>query len=518
MTKRLSQRIEHIASHYDVVVVGSGYGGAISASRLARAGLSVCLLERGREILPGEYPKSSAELLPQLQMTVPSELTSVLQHPSDQPLGHELGLFNFHVQAEISVLVGCGLGGTSLINAGVSLRPPGSVFQDPVWPAALRATADGQLPEALRLGFERAERMLGATPYPKDQPEPTKQRVHRESAASIGAEFSKVPINVTFTDRENEVGILQPGCNGCGDCVTGCNYGSKNTLIMNYLPDAKNFGAAIFTEVRVGRVSRIEPGRGYRVHYQCQGGLPGIPRAAEAFVTADIVVLSAGTLGTAEILLRSREAGLSLSPRLGERFSGNGDVLAFSYNGDSRVHGVGCGTRAPDAQAPVGPCITSLLDLRKQPGTGGCIIEEGALPGAFDAFLSGSFLAASRAVGQRGQTEPRRLAAQSLRESRSMLAGPHEGAVEHTQTYLVMVDDGSDGRLKLGADGGLRIEWPGVGSKPVFQRAAEHVQGLARALGAVYLPNPVWTPRLRNSLISVHPLGGCALSDRAEHG
>lgn len=516
--ERLSQSIDRLSAHYDVVVVGSGYGGAISASRLARAGLRVCLLERGREILPGEYPKSPAELMPQVQMTVPPELALGPPASGEPSFGNQLGLFNFHVQPEISVLVGCGLGGTSLINAGVSLRPDVSVFQDPVWPAALRTTKDGLLPADLQLGFERAEHMLGANPYPDDAQELAKQKAHRSCATSLGAEFRKVPINVTFSDQVNEVGLFQPKCNSCGDCATGCNYGSKNTLIMNYLPDAKNFGAAIFTEVRVNRVSRMENGGGYRVHYQLQSIGQRIYDAPDAFVTADIVVLSAGTLGTTEILLRSRGSGLALSNRLGERFSGNGDVLAFSYNGESPIRAVGYGTRAPEGRAPAGPCITSMLDLRKKNGAEGCIIEEGVIPGALDVLLPASFFSMSRAVGERSQKDPALLRAQRLRESRSLLTGPYEGAVDHTQTYLLMADDGSDGRVTLGADDGLRIDWPGIGSKPIFQRAAEHVRQLADALGAVYLKNPIWTPRLRNSLITVHPLGGCALADSAEYG
>src|SRR4051812_34251412 len=108
---KLSSPIHQIKADYDVVVVGSGYGGAISASRLARAGRSVCLLERGLEIQPGEYPETSSETLAQTQL--------------DTPIAHEgspTALFDFRLNADISVLVGCGLGGTSLINANVSLR------------------------------------------------------------------------------------------------------------------------------------------------------------------------------------------------------------------------------------------------------------------------------------------------------------------------------------------------------------------------------------------------------------
>src|SRR5262249_39381106 len=107
---KLSLPLSRMKSSYDVVVVGSGYGGGVAASRLARAGRSVCLLERGKERHPGEYPDSLAKAVPEVQADTP-----------DGHVGSPTAMFDFHVNPDLNVLVGCGLGGTSLINANVSL-------------------------------------------------------------------------------------------------------------------------------------------------------------------------------------------------------------------------------------------------------------------------------------------------------------------------------------------------------------------------------------------------------------
>jgi len=111
MSNRLSSPLEAIRSAYDVVVVGSGYGGGVAASRLARAGLSVCVIERGREFLTGEFPNRLPELRRELQI-VGGKMRS----------GRRAGLFDFRLGSDIHVLIGCGLGGGSLINAAVGLR------------------------------------------------------------------------------------------------------------------------------------------------------------------------------------------------------------------------------------------------------------------------------------------------------------------------------------------------------------------------------------------------------------
>src|SRR6516164_9336989 len=106
----LSRPIDMMLDHYSVVVVGSGYGGAIAAARIARTGRDVCILERGRELHPGEYPNSGLSALPEIQVHTPK---------GDH--GSATGMFDLHVGRDISVLAGCGLGGTSLINANVAL-------------------------------------------------------------------------------------------------------------------------------------------------------------------------------------------------------------------------------------------------------------------------------------------------------------------------------------------------------------------------------------------------------------
>ena len=131
MTKRLASPHTQLAYHYDAVVVGSGYGAAISAARLAQAGFTVAVLERGREWVPGDFPSD--------ETSVAKAVRSPLE---------PFGLFDGNVQLknDLDVVVGNGLGGTSLINAGISLRPEAAVFEQPEWPTAIRkAWAEGKL-------------------------------------------------------------------------------------------------------------------------------------------------------------------------------------------------------------------------------------------------------------------------------------------------------------------------------------------------------------------------------------
>ncbi|MDR2852905.1 MAG: GMC family oxidoreductase N-terminal domain-containing protein [Burkholderiaceae bacterium] len=504
--RRLSHSAEHLEAHYEIVVIGSGYGGAIAASRLARAGRQVCLLERGRERQPGEYPQSEFEGLGEFQQNTP------IGH-----LGSRLGLFELHLNDDISALVGCGLGGTSLINAGVCLRPDARVLSDARWPAAFRNDLKTRLAE----GYLRATEMLRPTPLPADFPHPPKLAALEKSAHGLhwGERFSRPPINVTFADGPNHVGVEQTRCNGCGDCVSGCNYGAKNTTLMNYLPDAVAHGAKIFTGANVRSIAKRSGNPPWIVHYQ----LIGVGResfdAPELFITADIVIIAAGALGSTQILLRSKARALALSERIGEHFTGNGDVLAFGYNTGTPINGIGWGTKKAGAIAPVGPCITGLIDNRATADVNqGFVIEEGSIPGAIGALmptlLNGAALVSSKAepagLGQRIQ--------EMERVAESALLGPHRGAVAHTQTYLAMAHDGSAGKLSL-ADDRLRITWPEAGSQPIFKTVNDALDQATVALeGGAYVPNPIWSRHFGRKLITVHPLGGCAMAERAEEG
>src|SRR5581483_10260336 len=148
---RLSSPIDRMRDHYTVVVIGSGYGGAIAASRLARAGQDVCLLERGREFLPGEFPDTQLELMHETQMRTPQG-----------HIGSRTGLGDLRFHKDMNVLIGCGLGGTSLINANVALEPEPAVFDDPAWPQEIR----DDLPTAVAEGIARAREMLRPEVYP----------------------------------------------------------------------------------------------------------------------------------------------------------------------------------------------------------------------------------------------------------------------------------------------------------------------------------------------------------------
>jgi cholesterol oxidase len=495
---RLSRSLSALREHYTVVVVGSGYGGSILASRLARARadnpLSVCLLERGRELHPGEFPRTVAEAFPHLQVS-----------GSEGRFGDRQSLYSFHVGEGINVFSGCGLGGTSLVNANVSLCPERWVLEDPSWPADLRND-----PASLDQGYEQAYEMLDPRTYPLSYPRLAKARVLGESAGTT--KFYAPTITVTFTTGPNRVGVNQTACNGCGDCVTGCNVGAKNTLLMNYLPDAVAHGAEIFTEVDVKWVERTEDV--WAVRYDPLGR-DGQRRDGEPMtVTADIVVLAAGTLGTTGILLRSHEHGLALSAQLGTRFTGNGDILAFGVETRKAVHGVGYGKRRPAKRRVPGPCVTTMIDDRASKGPDGIVIQDAVIPA-----MLGRLTTLALAVNVLAHRRKRRpwLISRLGAVVRSFVTGGRSGSLDDTQTLLVMGHDDGHGRIELHEDR-VRIDWDGVGTSAYYERANDQLHATAERGGGTYAPNPAWSKLLHHQLVTVHPLGGAPMGDSAETG
>ena len=500
---RLSSPINQIKDHYEVVVVGSGYGGGISASRLARAGRQVCLLERGKEFQPGEYPDTEPETLQEMQADFP-----------DAHIGSRDGLYDFRVNEDINVFLGCGLGGTSLVNANVVLRAEPRVFDDPCWPQEIR----DDLNTLVEDGYRHAIEMLRPTPLPERINLP-KLAALETSARALNEKFYRPPINVTFDEPEggvNHVGVEQHACKLCGDCVTGCNYHAKNTTLMNYLPDARNHKAEIYTQVSVRRLERRDDR--WVVYYQLiEAGREKFD-APEMFVTAEIVVLAAGTLGSTEILLRSKASGLALSDKLGHGFTGNGDVLAFGYNNDQEINGVGFGQQLAQGREPVGPTITGIIDAREKTDLdSGIVIEEGTVPSALGPTLPLGLAACSAAIGVDTDNGLVDFVNEKRRELDSLVRGPYHGAAHNTQTYLIMTHDDSDGRMYL-EDDRLRIAWPGVGAKPIFEDANEMLEDATRPLGGTYIKDPIWSKPFKKDLITVHPLGGCAMGVSAEAG
>ncbi len=494
---RLAKSLWEMRLHYDVAVVGSGYGGGVAASRLARCGRRVCVLERGKEFAIGNFPDRPLEAQREFQITA-----------SGRHMGSRLGLYDLRLGEDFHIFVGCGLGGTSLINANVSLEADPRVWEDPVWPEEL--VGDENLAE----GGARAWRMLRPTPYPNRTPL-AKLLALEKAAAAQGRTVARPPITVTFTEGPNHAGVVQPACTLCGDCCSGCNVGSKNTVQMTYLPDAANHGAEIFTGTLVHSL-RKERGK-WRIFFEAMGFEREKFGAPEQSITADIVVLAAGTLGSTEILLRSRAGGLRLSELLGQKFTGNGDVLAFGYNNDIPVNGIGFGHPPQVNIDAVGPCITGAIDCRDTDRLeDGLIIEEGSIPSGLAPLLPALFAGGSVVFGDDTDFGLADEANEAAHGMQSLFLGAYKGALNRTQTFLVMSHDGGAGRMELEEDS-LVVKWEGVARLPIFETIDQKLRGATAATGGTHIRNPLSRTILGENLITVHPLGGCTIGrDRTQ--
>ena len=478
---------------HDVIVIGSGYGGAIMANRLARTGKHVALLERGREIHPGSYPTTEHGALTQLQVT-PSHFRF---------LNDRRNLYWLHVGDGMSVFSGCGLGGTSLVNANVSLKPECWVLEDEHWPSEIRTN-----PGILDPYYQRAAEILQPNEYPSSYPPLAKDAALGK--ASGGADPTHVPITVRFQSGRNAVGVEQHACTCCGDCVTGCNAWAKNTLLMNYLPDAVESGARIFTEIEVDYIQ--EAGASWIVFARNLAHDPRAKHDPKPIKTRNVVV-AAGTMGSIGILLRSRDKGhLALSNRLGERFTGNGDLLGFTTRSDVPINGVGDGHNRWDRAQLAGPCITAAIDRTKgRHPKKAILIENAVIPGALARIVPPIL------TGESFRRWERRVRRRRLRGFFGLFRRDGRDGLRRTATYLVMGHDDDRGKVVIESDQAV-VTWPTAGTSPYYRRANKVLRETAANLDGTYLRDPISVKELGHNLITVHPLGGCVMADDVADG
>ncbi|MFF4273030.1 GMC family oxidoreductase N-terminal domain-containing protein [Streptomyces sp. NPDC001536] len=318
------------AYDYDVIVVGSGFGGSVTALRLTEKGYRVGVLEAGRRFTPGTLPKNSWDL------------KNYLWAPR---LGM-YGLQRIHLLGNVMVLAGAGVGGGSLNYANTLYVPPKPFFEDPQW----RDITDWE--EELKPYYDQAQRMLGV----RLNPTMTPSDVHLKAAAQrmgVGDTFHMAPVGVFFGDGQDAEGTgkAKPGervadpyfggagpdrkaCTECGECMTGCRHGAKNTLNENYLYLAEKAGAVVFPMTTVVSVTDDSRG-GYAI-----ATLPTDQqrKAKGRTFTARRVVLAAGTYGTQTLLHRMKAGGQlpHISQRLGELTRTNSEALVGAQTSDRR--------------------------------------------------------------------------------------------------------------------------------------------------------------------------------------
>ncbi len=515
---------------FDVVIVGSGYGGSIALEELAGHAvdgrpLRIAMLERGREYVPGAFASASAQLVGQVRFAT-SGACAVNGRPD--------GLFDARIGPDVGVLVANGLGGGSLINAGVMMPPEARVLEHPRWPEAIRTDPawPGLFGEA-RDKLMATESSAFHTPRTAIMDQLGRGAGPTRSARTKPSITQPVFITVAAKD-EPELGIS--ACNGCGDCATGCNFGAKISLDVSLIARARRRHPhdclKVVTDASVVSFEALSGGvAGWAVdvvhtapdlrRHQTQGYR----------LRARRLVIAAGTFGSTELLMRARAKGLAVSGTLGAGFSGNGDLIFAIHDLPTSANAV-ADECVPFAERHVGPTITRMIDGRGD-GELDAVIQDLAVPGglrrvfeecvAMASVVSG-LATSDRTIHRRGQT----------------LADPAGLAAEVTDRSLAVAviadDDHAGGHLTLPAatgaleQGTLGVVWQGRGRADWQERCQTALERRVGASfpGAKVEANPAWRPlspeleklfgRTRGPGVSAHPLGGCAMADSIVHG
>ncbi len=474
---RLSNPIQQLCTtaadpdqiHFGVVVIGSGYGASIAAARLSqhlKDEYRICILERGKEWIPGSFPDTFAK--------VSQSTRQVLTGPTKGHMYNPLGIYNLMMNDEVNIMGGSGLGGGSLINASIALRPHTEVFEQSRWPMALRDV------DVLGPYYDLVANAMSVGRSSLDQV--PKMRVRRMAAEKVSRNpnfYDRSNISVMLDHRHldqqmrNRQGMTQRICTMCGDCITGCNVGAKNTLTMNYLPVAKWNGTEMYTQVEV--ISLEKHAGYYRINLEYVDGSDDEIIRRPMSINSKMVVVGCGSPGSAMVLLQSQREGFEFSPKLGHGWSGNGDAIGFVTGlcGPTNIGGFGT-FEAP--YGPVGPTVqTSLNYYRDIELPRRLLVQDASLPRGVSNLFS------------------------------ILLRDPE---LRHSMVMLAMGHDTAEGRLEWD-QGRWKIKWPGLKESKYRKMVFGEFEKLAIAHGGKY-------KRLKafgDNLVTVHPLGACGMSD-----
>jgi len=303
-----------MASHdFDVVVIGSGFGGSVAALRLTEKGYKVCVLEAGRRFTDKDFPKTSWRLrrflfLPRLGLT---------------------GIQRIHVLPDVLVLAGAGVGGGSLVYANTLYKPPASYFEDKQWSKITNWDQE------LSPWYDQASRMLGVAQNPYFSPSDQAMKEVADQMG-VGHTFKLAPLGVYFGDGAGVkskdpffggVGPDRSGCLQCGACMTGCRHNAKNTLPKNYLGLAEKAGAKVFPEHTVTKVEQLTDGSWVVTARKSTAWFGGYKK-----FTASQVVVAAGTYNTQKLLHKMKSTGVlpKISDQLGKLSRTNSEALTGS--------------------------------------------------------------------------------------------------------------------------------------------------------------------------------------------
>jgi cholesterol oxidase len=470
-------------SDFDAIVIGSGFGGAITSCRLAEAGYRVLVLERGRRWDPTNFPRTPQD--------------PWVFDPNNPQARN--GWFDFRIFRHMTVVQGAGVGGGSLVYANISIPAKEATFHAG-WPAEI--TFDELKPYYASVG-----QMLNVKPVPQTQwPERTKLMRDAANSAGFGDKFEPLELAVSFDEDwnydlpnphavarsktfTNAQGVKQGTCVHLGNCDIGCDVAARNTLDLNYLALAEKHDA----EIRpLHLVDAIAPdAAGYRVSYHRIEAGALVPGSA----TARLVIVAAGSLGSTELLLRCRDQHATLpaiGARLGIGWSSNGDFLTPAFHPFRRV------------DPTHGPTITAAINLLDHGADGQDVfVEDGGFPDVLEAFM--------RRATASPPTDPQaRAIVESLRPllSANLL-------VEHVMPWFAQARDAADGRLFL-KDGRLDLDWNIAGSRQTMDAVVHMHQRLAHATQGMALTPLTWT--VSHDLVTPHPLGGCSVGTTVADG
>ncbi len=327
---------------FDFVVIGSGFGGSVSAMRLSEKGYRVLVLERGKRFRDEDFPRSNWNLRKFLWL----------------PALRYFGIMELTTLKGMLVLHGSGVGGGSLVYGNVLMEPSDVLFQAPAW----RDLADWKT--VLAPHYVTARRMLGVTQNPRLWPA---DQILHAIAGELGQTdtFRATDVGVFFgaDGQEGQTvpdpyfggeGPARATCRHCGGCMVGCRYNAKNTLVKNYLYFAEKQGAQVRAEAHVTAIVPLPAGQADGARYAIRY------RRTTAFshrtqqVRARQVVLAAGVLGTLNLLFGCRDVARTLpdlSPRLGEMVRTNSEAL------------LGITSRGDDVNYSEGVAITSIVQV-----------------------------------------------------------------------------------------------------------------------------------------------------------